>query len=140
MIVYFDTSAIVPLLIEEPGSEAAANAWNEASRIAGTRLLFAEARAALAQARRTGRATAAQMRAAIDELDDRYAQLELVEIDDVLVRQAGELADSHGLRGYDAVHLAAARRILDADLVLVAGDRALLAAAQSLGLTVAAIN
>jgi len=110
-----------------PGSEAAADAWNEASRIAGNRLLFAEARAALAQARRTG-------------LDDRYAQLGLVEIDDVLVRQAGELADSHGLRGYDAVHLAAARRILDADLVLVAGDRTLLAAAESLGLAVAAID
>jgi predicted nucleic acid-binding protein len=102
--------------------------------------LFAETRAALAQARRTGRATAAQVRAAIDELDDRYAQLELVEIDDVLVRQAGELTDSHGLRGYDAVHLAAARRVLDADLVLVAGDRALLAAAESLGLAVATID
>jgi hypothetical protein len=38
------------------------------------------------------------------------------------------------------VHLAAARQILDVDLVLVAGDRALLAAAQSLGLTVAAVN
>jgi hypothetical protein len=38
------------------------------------------------------------------------------------------------------VHLAAARRILDADLVLVAGDRALLAAAESLGLAVAAID
>jgi predicted nucleic acid-binding protein len=60
LIAYFDTSAIVPLLVEEPGSEAAANVWNEASRIAGTRLLFAEARAALAQARRTEGATAAQ--------------------------------------------------------------------------------
>ncbi len=140
MIAYFDTSAIIPLLIDEPGSDAAGRVWDEASRIASTRLLYAEARAALAQALRAGRATTAQLRAAVDELDDRYAQLELVEIDDALARHAGELAESHRLRGYDAVHLAAAVQVGHADLVLVAGDRALLAAAESVALAAAAIG
>lgn len=140
MIAYFDTSAIVPLLIDEPGSETARGTWDEASRIAGIPLLYAEARAALAQAQRTGRLTAAQLRATVGTLDERYMQLDLVEIDDLLVRHAGELAETRGLRGYDAVHLAAALQVIDPDLVLVAGDRALLDAAELEGLSVAAIG
>lgn len=135
MIAYFDTSAIVPLIIEEPGSEACASAWDDASRVSSTRLLYVEARAALAQARRTGRATARQVRAAVGELDERYAEFDLIEVDDTLVRGAGELADAHGLRGYDAVHLAAATQIAADDLVLVAGDRILLAAAAAVGIS-----
>jgi hypothetical protein len=35
------------------------------------------------------------------------------------------LAEVHGLRGYDAVHLVGAEALLDDELVLVAGDRPL---------------
>jgi hypothetical protein len=45
----------------------------------------------------------------------------------------------HGLRGYDAVHLAAADRIRDPDVVVVAGDHALLDAASAEGLAIAAL-
>ena len=69
-----------------------------------------------------------------------FAELDIVEIDAVLARSAGDVADALALRGYDAVHLAAARRVLDADLVFVAGDRALLTAAAADGMTVAAIE
>ena len=140
MIAYFDTSAVVPLLIDEPGSETARGTWDEASRIVGIPLLYAETRAALAQAQRAGRLTASQLRSTVGTLDEHYMQLDLLDIDDVLVRHAGELAETHGLRGYDAVHLAAALQVIDPDLVLVAGDRALLAAAKSAGLQVAAIG
>lgn len=140
MIAYFDTSAIVPLFIDEPGSEIARGTWDEASRIVGIPLLYAETRAALAQAQRAGRLTASQLRSTVGTLDERYMQLDLLEIDDELVRHAGELAETHGLRGYDAVHLAAALQVTDPDLVLVAGDRALLAAAESVGLQVATIG
>lgn len=53
---------------------------------------------------------------------------------DALVRRAGALAEQHALRGFDAVHLAAAQRVADETTVLVAGDRELLVAAQALGL------
>ncbi len=46
---------------------------------------------------------------------------------------AADLAEVQPLRAYDAVHLAAALQVVEADLVLVAGDRALLTAAESLG-------
>jgi predicted nucleic acid-binding protein len=44
------------------------------------------------------------------------------------------------LRGYDAVHLAAAERIGDATTVLVAGDRRLCDAALALGLQVSQLT
>lgn len=140
MIAYFDTSAIVPLLIDEPGSGHARRAWDEASRIVGVQLVYPEARAALAQARRLGRLTSAQLRTAVHALDERFPQIDVVEIDEPLAREAGALAEAHGLRGYDAVHLAAAQRVQQPDLVLVAGDRSLLAAAGAIGVTVASIG
>jgi len=139
VIAYFDTSAVVPLLVVEPGSSLAARLWNGADRVVSTRLVYPEGRAALAQAQRLGRVTSRQLRRAVDELDAKYTELDLVEVDNQLARRAGQLAKTHGLRGYDAIHLAAADRVRDPDLVVVAGDRALLAAAKKEGMTVAAV-
>lgn len=140
MIAYFDTSAIVPLLVSEPGSARASTLWDGADRVVSARLVYPEARAALAQAHRLGRLTARQLRAAVGELDARYDELDLVEVDDQLARRAGQLAETHRLRGYDSVHLAAADRVRDADLVVVAGDGALLAAARTEGMAVAPLG
>lgn len=49
-------------------------------------------------------------------------------------RDAGHLAEHFGLRGYDAVHLAAALAVNDDDVVLVTGDRELATAARAAGL------
>jgi predicted nucleic acid-binding protein len=137
VIVYFDTTALVPLLVVEVGSRAARDLWDRASRVASVRLLYPEARAALAQAHRNGRLTARQLRSAVRGLEDHYEQLDLVELDETLAQDAGHLAEIHGLRGCDAVHLAAARRLDDADLVVATGDAALLTAAQRLELNTA---
>ena len=139
MIAYFDTSAVVPLLIEEPGSAHAVSLWDGSDRVVSARLLYPEARAALAQAGRLGRLTSRQLRVAVNEFEHIYEQLDLVDIDDELARRAGQLSEAHALRGYDAVHLAAAHRVRDPDLVLVAGDGARLAAATSEGLATAAV-
>lgn len=136
MIAYFDTSAVVPLLVAEAGSPRAASLWDGADHVVSVRLIYPEGRAALAQAQRLGRLTARQLRDAVIELGNRCDELDLVDIDGALARRAGDLADAHGLRGYDAVHLAAADRIRDPDLVVVAGDAALLEAATSEGMTV----
>ena len=45
---------------------------------------------------------------AIDELDGLIAELGIIEISEAIARDAGDLADRFALRGYDAVHLAAA--------------------------------
>ncbi|MGH9231178.1 MAG: type II toxin-antitoxin system VapC family toxin [Acidimicrobiales bacterium] len=140
MIAYFDTSAIVPLLVAEPGSARAARLWDGADRAVGIRLVYPEARAALALAQRLGRLTVRQLRAAVRGLENRYQELDIVELDDVLARRAGNLAEQHGLCGYDAVHLAAADRLRDPDLVVVAGDRALLKAATAEGMATSSLT
>lgn len=137
MIVYFDTSALLPVLVEEPGSAVATRLWDEAERVLSVRLVYPEARAALAQAVRVGRIRSRELRALVDALESLYAQLDQMEVDDSLVRRAGNLAQDHGLRGYDAVHLAGAERVNGSDVVLAAGDGALIEAATSLGISVA---
>jgi uncharacterized protein len=137
LIAYFDTSALVPLLVEEDGSTRASLMWDEADRIAGVRLVYAEAHAALASARRSGRIEARGLRHAVGELMRLYDQIDVVEASDVLVRRAGVLAEEYALRGYDAVHLAGAETIAGEDSVLVAGDGLLCRAAESLGIAVA---
>jgi predicted nucleic acid-binding protein len=140
LIAYFDTSAIVPLLVEEDGTIAARDIWLGADRVVSVRLALVEARAALAQANRNARISAEHLRSLTHELEGLFVQLDLVDVEDVLVRQAAELAEVQALRAYDAVHLAAALQVLEPDLVLVAGDRALLSAAESVGLMVAVIG
>lgn len=140
MIAYFDTSAVVPLLVAEAGSARAATLWDGADRAVSIRLVYPEGRAALAQAHRLGRLTTRQLRTAVRKLDARYGELDLVELDDALARRAGHLAELHGLRGYDAVHLAAADRVGDPDLVVVAGDQALFTAAVAEGMASASVS
>ncbi len=55
MIAYFDTSALLPLLVEEPGSVRAGEVWDGAERMVTARVAYPEGRAALARARRLGR-------------------------------------------------------------------------------------
>lgn len=136
MIAYFDTSALVPLVVEEPGSRLCARLWDDAARVVSARIAYAEGRAALAQAHRLGRLTSPALREAVSQLDAIYSQLDRVEIDDDLVRRAGLLAEEQSLRGYDAVHLAAAERIQDRDTVLISGDAQLCRAARQMGLAV----
>jgi uncharacterized protein len=137
VIAYFDASAVVPLLIAEPGSARAASLWDGADRVVSVRLIYPETCAALAQAERLGRLTARQLRNAVTRFDSMFEGIDLVEVDDALTRRAGELAEVRQLRGYDAVHLAAADRVRDPSVVLVAGDGALLDAATAEGLAVA---
>lgn len=134
MNAYFDTSALIPLVIEEAGSGVAARFWDEATRLVASRLIYPEVRAALALARRTDRITAATLRTARADVELLVEQIDIIELDETLAHRAGHLAEAHALRGYDAVHLASAERINDDELVLVAGDAHLLRAASDLGL------
>ena len=136
MIGYFDTSALIPLLIEEPGSDHAGRMWDAAERVVTVRVAYAEGRAALAQARRLGRLSARGHRSARVAFEDVWVQLDRVEVTAALAQRAGDLAEQLALRGYDAIHLAAAETVADPDLVFVAGDGPLCDAAAALGLAI----
>lgn len=139
MIAYFDTSAIVPLLVEEVGSSRAALLWDEADRVLSNRLVYAEARAALAAASRAHRIDPEDLGDLVQGLERLYRQVDFVELSDDLVHRAGALAEAHALRGYDAVHLASAEMLADEAVVFVAGDGPLCRAAARLGLSLGCI-
>jgi predicted nucleic acid-binding protein len=126
VIGYLDTSAFVPLLIREPTSAACARFWDAADSVVTSRLTYVETAAALAQALRMERITAADHRVSLRSLEARWSELDIVEADDQLTREAAQLAHQLGLRGYDAVHCASARQVADEQLVAAAGDRQLL--------------
>jgi uncharacterized protein len=136
MIAYFDTSAIIPLIIGEASTDLCNRVWNESSHVVSVRLLYPEARAALAKAERMGRLSGTQLAAAVVELDTIITEIDHIEVSETLARRAGELAQAHGLRGYDAVHLAAASAVADSDVVLVTGDSDLANAAHLIGIAV----
>ncbi len=140
MIAYFDTSAVVPLIINEASTDLCNRVWNESSRVVSVRLLYPEARAALAKAARMGRVTRPQLAAAVGELDSIITEFDHIEVTADLAHTAGELAQAHGLRGYDAVHLAAAAAVAEGDLVVVTGDSDLAAAATATGIAVSITN
>jgi uncharacterized protein len=141
VICYFDTSAFVPILIDEPSSAACAELWNTADDVVTTRLLYVETAAALARAHRSGRVSSSKLRAAQSGLDELWPEFEVVEIGDELSRRAAELTTRCSLRGYDAVHCAAAEQLVgDGDLVAASGDQVLLAACRDLGIATADVN
>ncbi len=140
MIVYLDTSALVPLLIDEPASPICARIWDDAEDVVSVRIAYVEAAAAIAQARRLGRLTGSGKRAALTLLDETWDQLALVDIDEPLIHRAGALAELHSLRGYDATHCAGAEAINDSDVVAASGDRQLLTAWRAMGMNTLDVN
>lgn len=135
MITYVDTSTLLKLFVEEPGSDRAETIWVSAEVIASVALIAAEARAALAAARRDGRLTAKQHAGAVAELDLLLAGLHLVQVTEELIAQAAQLAEDESLRGCDAVHLGAALTV--GATILSSADTQLCAAAGRRGLHVA---
>ena len=140
MIAYFDTSALVPLLVDEPASASCRHLWESADEVVTCRLSYVEAAAALAQARRLDRITAPAQAEALRLLDELWSQLAIVEFDSDLMHRAADAAHRSALRGYDAVHCAAAELVADERTVAATGDRALLAAWDALGLSTADTN
>jgi uncharacterized protein len=136
-LVYFDTSAFVPLLIAEPSSVLCRRLWDDAEVVVTSQLAYVEAAAALAQVLRLARLEPQSHRAAIQILDRLWDEFDVVDVGEEIVRRAAQLAYSCALRGYDAVHCACAEQLDDDDLVVATGDRGLLEACRSLGMATA---
>jgi hypothetical protein len=84
-------------------------------------------------AQRVGRIDAGVLRSAVRAIDRLYTELQIVGLDSDLSRLAGDLAERHGLRGYDAVHLATAVAIGDPELLVATWDQDLSAAVTACG-------
>jgi hypothetical protein len=136
-LVYFDSSALVKLVIGEAGTELAGELWDGCDAALASRLAYAEVRAALAALARNHDLDVDQLAAAEDAWEEYWAAVRPVELSPAVERHAGDLAGQCGLRGADAVHLASALAIGDPDLVVAVWDRRLHAGAQAAGTLVA---
>ncbi len=139
MILYLDSSAVVKLYVDEPGSAQTSKLIEETDLVGTSRITRAEVSAALSKAVRMKMLAAEEGAEAIKLFRDRWADLMILEVSEGVVESADLLAWSHGLRGYDAVHLAAAQSwqtALKEPVTLATYDNELWQAAQSVGVTV----
>lgn len=139
MILYLDTSALVKRYIREAESPAVMQ-WIEGAVLSGSSLIArAEMAAVIGRLRRMkalGEATAQHTLEVFRRDWPLYARLALTE---ATVARADGLAWQYALRGYDAVHLAAALRwgeYLGEPVTLATFDRQLWAAAREVGMAV----
>ena len=136
-LVYFDSSALVKLVVKEAGSDLVAQLWDGCDAALASRLAYPEVRAALAAAARNHDIDADGHRTAEQAWEEFWAATRPVELTPAVERHAGELAREHALRGADSVHLASALAIGDPDLIIAVWDRRLHAGALAAGTSVA---
>lgn len=139
MIVYADTSALVKLFFAEEGS-AATRAMLEQAWLIGTVLLArVELGTALARGARRGLVSKRKTLEARQAVEIAWPTWVHIGVNEDLVMRAEALAWEYGLRGYDAVHLAAVltwQEHLEHPVVLATFDRELWEAGRRAGLTV----
>ena len=130
-IVYFDSSALVKLLVDEEGSELVAQLWDGCDAALSSRLAYPEVRAAIAAANRNHVLDDRGLRSALRSWKEFWSAIRAVELTVEVERRAGELAQRHSLRGADAVHLASALTVPASELVVAVWDRRLHAGARA---------
>lgn len=105
MILYMDTSSLVKLYVEEAHSDAV-HRWVQMTDVSVTsRVAYPETLAALARRRREGDFDDESFRRVIDAFRAQWLDFAIIDLNEIA---AGELAIAYALRGFDAVHLAAA--------------------------------
>jgi predicted nucleic acid-binding protein len=137
MTLYIDTSSLVKLYVDEPGADEIAELVAGSAVVVTSTLAYPEARATMARRRRERLMTAREHAAVVQQLDLDWARFVTVPLDDDVSRAAGRLAERHGLRGGDAVHLASFESVLAAaggeEVRFSSADGRLTRAARSLG-------
>jgi predicted nucleic acid-binding protein len=134
MIVYGDSSMLVKRYLTEAGS-AEVIGLLASPTTAGTALVTgAEVSAALARAWRMGALTRPEASRALRVLRAHWPDLVRLRLSEAIIGRADQLAWERDLRGYDAVHLAAAlswQSVLNEPLTFATYDRQLWRAAQA---------
>jgi len=137
MIVYLVSSALVKRYVAEPGSSEVNEAISRADLIGTALISRAEVAAALAKGVRMDALTPEDAWASLQLFREEWSDLVQVQVTEMLITRADTFAWEHDLRGYDAVHLAAAslwQDAMNAQVTLSTFDRRLWAAAGRVGL------
>jgi uncharacterized protein len=137
MIVYLDASALVKRYFAERGSGEVAALLAEAEAIGTCLVTRVEVIAAFAKAVRVRLVSRQSASAAVEAFNPDWADLMRLQVSEPLAVRAATLAWEHGLRGYDAVHLAAAlvwQESIGSAVTMATFDRELWKSASATGL------
>ena len=137
MRLYLDTSALVKLHVDEEGSDLVREAVGQAELTSTARIAYVEARAAFVRRRHTRELAPVDFRRVVRDLDADWSRYLRIDVTEPLIRLAAQLAERHGLRAYDAIHLASACMVRDrlaASVIFACWDSSLEAAAHREGL------
>jgi predicted nucleic acid-binding protein len=108
VILYLDTSSLVKLYVEEAAS-ADVEGLVVSAEVTGTSLIaYAEARAAFARRFRENAFSSKDYKRLRSRFESDWKNFLSIHVTREIIRMAGDLAEKHGLRGFDAVHLASA--------------------------------
>jgi predicted nucleic acid-binding protein len=125
------------LLVNEPGTEEAQQAYGDADGVRTVAIAHVEATAALARMRKGGRLTGDQLRRKLDDLEKLWRGLDVHAVSEALLVEAAANARTYSLRAYDAVHLAGALSFAAGEsLNFACWDKELREAASDSGFTV----
>jgi len=137
MILFLDASALVKRYISEPGTEELLW-WVEQAEAVGTATISrAEVAAALAKAARFGLLGREEALSADRAFRQEWPDFVRLPVSEAVLERAADLAWDQGLRGYDAVQLAAAvswQDILESQVSFATFDRHLWTASSRVGL------
>jgi uncharacterized protein len=135
--LYLDTSSLIKLYIEESDGDRIQQLVRDADVVVTSALAYPEARATLARRRRERLMTSSEAAAARDQLDADWLHFVVIALGDDVARAAGRLAETHALRGADAVHLASFEDLVgrcpDDDVRFSSADARLNRAARRMG-------
>lgn len=138
-ITYLDTSALLKLYIQEDHSDEV-NLLVKASEGAGTNILtYSEMTAALSRAIRTSLISENAAKNAWGIFLNDWPNFTRLKLSTALTERAAKLAWDFSLRGYDAIHLAAAltwQDALEEPILMATFDRILWSASGRAGISV----
>ncbi len=137
MILYLDASALVKRYVAEIGSAEIEQVIGEAALVGTGLISRAEVSAALAKSVRVGALTAKEADDGLKAFRKDWRDLVRVQVSEVVIARADALAWQYELRGYDAVHLAAAslwQEVMGEPITLASFDRQLWTASEQAGL------
>jgi predicted nucleic acid-binding protein len=139
MIHFLDSSVVVKRYVDEGGSDLVSTFLRGRKTLVVSRLVEVEVPLAFARRARRGDFPIEEARAHTEELLDDLQSFKVAEVRPRTLALARELGWKHGLRAYDAVHLATAvqvRNEMGVALTFWGADVALNRAAQAEGLRV----
>ncbi|HEY7949223.1 MAG TPA: type II toxin-antitoxin system VapC family toxin [Solirubrobacterales bacterium] len=128
-----DTSALIKLLVDEPGSDIAHASHVEASFVSTSAITHVEASAALTRMRKGMRLSGPEFETALQKLEELWNPLYIHAVTDRLIHDASAAAKEHALRAYDALHLASLTAFAGRSLTLACWDLELRSAARERG-------